>query len=94
MKSKGTRYTPSEIDKLSQIYSEGVSIYKICKVLNRSDTSVKNHLKKLGIFVPNEVPQFIGEELNFRWLYWVIIPLFILIPKLNPLELILYEVSK
>jgi DNA-binding NarL/FixJ family response regulator len=47
MKAKGTRYTQNEIDELAQMYSSGTSVYKICKVLNRSETSVKNHLKKI-----------------------------------------------
>ena len=51
MNAKGTRYTQSEIDKLASMYTSGKSIYKICKSLNRSETSVKNHLKKLGLFV-------------------------------------------
>ena len=93
MKSKGTRYTQTEINELANMYSEGTSVYKICKVLNRSETSVKNHLKRLGIFVPTEVADFESDELSFRWLYWIVIPLFIFNPKFNPIELILYGVS-
>ena len=92
MKSKGTRYTQTEIDELASMYNKGTSVYKICKVLNRSVTSVKNHLKKLGIIVPTEVAEFDGDILNFRWLYWIVIPLFIVDPKFNLLELILYGV--
>ena len=90
MKAKGTRYTQNEIDELAQMYSSGTSVYKICKVLNRSETSVKNHLKKLGIFVPTEVAEFDGDILNFKWLYWILIPLWIIKPQSNPVNTILY----
>ena len=90
MKAKGTRYTQNEIDELAQMYSSGTSVYKICKVLNRSETSVKNHLKKLGIFVPTEVAEFDGDELSFSWLYWVLIPLWIINSSTNPVSPILY----
>ena len=68
--------------------SEGVD--KICKVLNRSETSVKNHLKKLGIFVPTEVAEFDGDILNFKWLYWILIPLWIVKPQSNLVNTILF----
>ena len=90
MKSKGTRYTQTEIDELASMYNKGTSVYKICKVLNRSETSVKNHLKKLGIFVPTEVAEFDGDILNFKWLYWILIPLWIIKPQSNPVNTILY----
>ena len=90
MKSKGTRYTQTEIDELASMYNKGKSVYKICKVLNRSETSVKNHLKKLGIFVPTEVAEFDGDILNFKWLYWILIPLWIIKPQSNPVDTILY----
>ena len=90
MSSNGTRYTQSEIDQLASMYSNGISVYKICKVLNRSETSVKNHLKRLGLFIPTEVILMDTEELNLNWLYWIFIPLFVLKANTNPLELILY----
>jgi hypothetical protein len=90
MKSKGTRYTQTEIKELAIMYSEGTSVYKICKVLKRSETSVKNHLKKLGIFVPTEVVEFDADILNFKWLYWILIPLWIINSRTNPVDTILY----
>lgn len=90
MSSKGIRYTQNEIDKLASMYSDGISVYKICKVLNRSETSVKNHLKRLGLFIPTEVILMDTEELNLNWVYWIFIPLFIFKANTNPLELILY----
>ena len=90
MNAKGTRYTQSEINELADMYSSGTSVYKICKVLNRSETSVKNHLKKLGLFIPPEVVEVDGDELNFKWLYWILIPLWIINAQTNPVDTILY----
>ena len=90
MKPKGTRYTQAEIDELVSMYNKDISVYKICKILNRSETSVKNHLKKLGIFVPTEVAEFDGDILNFKWLYWILIPLWIINSRTNPVDTILY----
>jgi len=63
---------------------------QICIVLNRSETSVKNHLKKLGIFVPTEVVEVEADELNFKWLYWILIPLWIIKSQSNQVNTILY----
>lgn len=90
MNPKGTRYTQSEIDKLANMYSSGTSVYKICKILNRSETSVKNHLKKLGLFVSSELTDIEAYELNFKWLYWILIPLWIINAQTNPVDTILY----
>ena len=90
MNPKGTRYTQSEIDKLANMYNSGLSIYKICKLLNRSETSVKNHLKKLGLTIPSELADIEAYELNFKWLYWILIPLWIINAQTNPVDTILY----
>ena len=90
MNVKGTRYTQSEINELTDMYSSGTSVYKICKVLNRSETSVKNHLKRLGLFMPTEVVEVDGDELNFKWLYWILIPLWIINAQTNPVDTVLY----
>ena len=91
MHAKGTRYTQSEIDELARMYTEGTSVYKICRLLNRSETSVKYHLKKLGIFVPTEVDtsEFDTKDFDVRWWYIIFIPLYILTPSANPLEILL-----
>ena len=91
MRSKGTRYTQNEIDELAKMYSSGTSVYKICKLLNRSETSVKNHLKKLGIFVPTEVDttEFDTKDFVVRWWYIIFIPLYVLAPNANPIEIFL-----
>ena len=90
MNSKGKRYTQSEIDKLAIMYSLGLSIYRICKTLNRSETSVKNHLKKLDLFVPSEVIEIDTDELKFKWLYWILIPLWTINPQTKPVDTIFY----
>ena len=90
MNSKGKRYTQSEIDKLAIMYSSGLSIYRICKTLNRSETSVKNHLKKLGIFVPSELIEVEAYELNFKWIYLILIPLWVINAQTNPVDTIIY----
>ena len=90
MNAKGTRYTQSEINELADMYSSGTSVYKICKVLNRSETSVKKHLKRLGLFIPTEVVEVYEDELNFKWLYWILIPLWIINAQTNPVDTILY----
>ena len=90
MNAKGTKYSQSEINELADMYSSGTSVYKICKELNRSETSVKNHLKKLGLFIPTEVIEVDGDELNFKWLYWILIPLWIINAQTNPVDTILY----
>jgi hypothetical protein len=90
MNAKGTRYTQGEIDKLANMYSSGTSVYKICKILNRSETSVKNHLKKLGLFAPSDLIEVETYELNFKWLYLILIPLWIINAQTNPIDTILY----
>ena len=91
MHAKGTRYTQSEIDELARMYTEGISVYKICRLLNRSETSVKNHLKKLGIFVTTEVDtsEFDEKDFDVRWWYIIFIPLYVLTPNANPIEIFL-----
>ena len=90
MSSKGTRYTQNEIDKLTSMYSDGTSVYKICTVLNRSETPLKHHLKRLGLFIQTKVILLHTEELNLNLLYWIFIPLFVFKTNTNPLELIFY----
>ena len=70
------------------MYSSGTSVYKICKLLNRSETSVKNHLKKLGIFVPTEVDtlNLIRKILMFVMVY-NFYSTYVLTPSSNPVEI-------
>jgi len=90
MNPKRKHFSKDEINKLASMYKNGVSIYKICRELNRSDTSVKNHLKKLNLFVPSKQIIVDTPELNLIWLYWILIPIFILKANTNPMELIIF----
>ena len=90
MNSKRKHFSKDEINQLASMYKNGVSIYKICRELNRSDTSVRNHLKKLNLFVPSKQIIVDTPELNLIWLYWILIPLFILKANTNPIELIIF----
>jgi len=90
MNPKLKHFSKDEINELVSMYKNGVSIYKICRELNRSDTSVKNHLKKLNLFLPSKQIIVDAPELNLIWLYWILIPLFILKANTNPMELIIF----
>jgi len=93
MNPKCKHFSAHEINQLALMYKNGVSIYKICKVLNRIETSVKNHLKKLGLFIPSKQIIVDTPELNLIWLYWILIPLFVLKASTNPVELIIFAFS-
>ena len=90
MNTKHKHFSEDEINQLASMYKNGVSIYKICRELNRSETSVKNHLKKLNLFIPSKQIIVDTPELNLIWLYWILIPLFILKANTNPMELIIF----
>jgi hypothetical protein len=90
MNTKHKHFSEDEINQLASMYKNGVSIYKICRELNRSETSVKNHLKKLNLFIPSKQIIVDTPELNLIWLYWILIPLFILKANANPMELIIF----
>ena len=42
------RYTKQETAELLRLYEEGVSVYKICRTINRSQKSIRNNLIRLG----------------------------------------------
>jgi hypothetical protein len=42
------RYTKYETAELLRMFEEGYSVYKICRMLNRSQKSIRNNLIKLG----------------------------------------------
>ena len=41
------RYTKNETAELTRMFSEGYSVYKICRNLNRSQNSIRNNLIRL-----------------------------------------------
>ena len=43
------RYTKYETAELRRMCSEGYSVYKICRNLNRSQKSIRNNLIRLGL---------------------------------------------
>ena len=43
------RYTKNETAELTRMFSEGYSVYKICRNLNRSQNSIRNNLIRLGL---------------------------------------------
>ena len=43
------RYTKQEKEDLIRMFNEGLSVYKICKNLNRSQKSIRNNLIKLNL---------------------------------------------
>ena len=42
------RYTKQETAELLKLYEEGNSVYKICRIINRSQKSIRNNLIRLG----------------------------------------------
>ena len=42
------RYTKQETAELLRLYEEGYSVYKICRIINRSQKSIRNNLIRLG----------------------------------------------
>ena len=49
MKRRVGRYTKHETAELIRMFSEGYSIYKICRSLNRSQKSIRNNLIRLDL---------------------------------------------
>ena len=42
------RFTKQETAELLKLYEEGNSVYKICRIINRSQKSIRNNLIRLG----------------------------------------------
>ena len=42
------RYTKQETTELLKLYEEGNSVYKICRIINLSQKSIRNNLIRLG----------------------------------------------
>ena len=51
------RFTKHETAELSRMFSEGISVYSICKNLNRSQKSIRNNLIKLGLIEGEITPR-------------------------------------
>ena len=57
MSRKVGRYTKYETAELTRMFSEGHSVYKICRNLNRSQNSIKNNLIRLGLMEGEITPK-------------------------------------
>ena len=42
------RYTKQETTELLRLYEKGCSVYKMCRIINRSQKSIRNNLIRLG----------------------------------------------
>jgi len=51
------RYTKYETAELTRMFSEGYSVYKICRNLNRSQKSIRNNLIRLGLIEGEITPR-------------------------------------
>ena len=51
------RYTKYETAELTRMFSEGYSVYKICRNLNRSQSSIRNNLIRLGLIEGDITPR-------------------------------------
>ena len=51
------RYTKYETAELTRMFGEGYSVYKICRNLNRSQSSIRNNLIRLGLIEGDITPR-------------------------------------
>ena len=64
MSRKVGRYTKYETAELTRMFSEGYSIYKICRNLNRSQNSIRNNLIRLGLIEGEVTPRRYTNKSN------------------------------
>ena len=64
------RYTKNETAELTRMFSEGYSVYKICRNLNRSQNSIRNNLIRLGLMegeiTPRRVPKVKSNDAGYN----------------------------
>ena len=58
------RYTKYETAELTRMFSEGHSVYKICRNLNRSQNSIRNNLIRLGLMEGEITPKRCTAKMN------------------------------
>lgn len=51
------RYTKYETAELLRMFEEGYSVYKICRILKRSQNSIRNNLIRLGLIEGEITPR-------------------------------------
>ena len=63
------RYTKNETAELTRMFSEGYSVYKICRNLNRSQNSIRNNLIRLslikGEITPRRIPKVKSNDTSY-----------------------------
>ena len=64
MSRKVGRYTKHETAELTRMFSEGHSVYKICRNLNRSQNSIRNNLIRLGLMEGAITPKRYTAKMN------------------------------
>ena len=64
MSRKIGRYTKHETAELTRMFSEGHSVYKICRNLNRSQNSIRNNLIRLGLMEGEITPKRYTAKMN------------------------------
>ena len=92
------RYTKYETAELTRMFSEGYSIYKICRNLNRSQKSIRNNLIRLDLIEGEITPRRhkteletveINNSLASRtlncFLYLIFLSILALVMLINPL---------
>ena len=98
------RYTKQETAELLRLYEEGYSVYKICRIINRSQKSIRNNLIRLGKMKGEITPrryvvqnkEVVIEDANyffeyFKYFSFLSFLVFVMLINrgLNPVEIIM-----
>ena len=98
------RYTKNETAELLRLYEEGCSVYKICRIINRSQKSIRNNLIRLGKIKGEITPRryvvqgkdIVIEDENYFFEYFKYFSILsflafamVVNPLLNPIEIIM-----
>ena len=98
------RYTKYETTELLRMFEEGYSVYKICRVLKRSQNSIRNNLIRSGLMEGKITPRryinksndVVIEDENYIFEYFkyfsklsIITFAMVVNPLLNPMEILM-----
>jgi len=98
------RYTKYETAELLRMFEEGYSVYKICRVLKRSQNSIRNNLIRSGLMEGKITPRryinksndVVIEDENYIFEYFkyfsklsIITFAMVVNPLLNPMEILM-----
>ena len=104
MQRRVGRYSKQETAELLKLYEEGNSVYKICRIINRSQKSIRNNLIRLGKMKGEITPRryivqgkgVVIEDENYffhHFKYFSILSFLVFImllnSRLNPVEIIM-----